>query len=125
MYPHPEEPSEEARKPHNSQIRNGICAADDREISFVPIPEWLGRWALLCTAANDTSNIFAFLDGRLSHSRQDHRSRQFESQQIACRRNDVGRVTYYEDFWTSRHRHVGRHNDLSISVSRSLQPLCD
>ena len=117
MYPHPEEPSEKPRKPHNSQIRNCIRPANDREIPLVPIPEWLRHGAVLCAAANDMSDVFALLDRRLSDSWQDHRSRQFNTQQIARGSNDVGGVTYYENVWMSRYRHVGPHNNLSKLVS--------
>jgi len=120
MHSHPEEPSQEAGKPYKPQIRNCVRAAYDREIPFVPVPEWLRRRALLCTTANHIGNIFALLDRRLSDSREDHLTRRFDTQQIARRSNDVGSVTYYEDIWMPWHRHVGRHNDLSISVSTSV-----
>ncbi len=34
-------------------------------------------------------------------------------------------VTDCKNFWMSRHRKVGSHNNLALSVSRSLQPLSD
>src|SRR2546428_5633800 len=73
MHACPEDPPCKTCKPDEAQVGDRVCSANDREITFIPIPERFRLLTPFHTAPNDVRNVLTFLYSRLSYSRHQHR----------------------------------------------------
>ncbi len=73
MHDCPDYPRCETRKPAEAQVGDGVCSADDREITLIPIPERFRLCTPRHTAPNDIRNVLTFLYSGLSYSGHEHR----------------------------------------------------
>src|SRR6266550_4898175 len=72
MHDCPDYPRCETRKPAEAQVGDGVCSADDREITLIPIPERFRLSTPRHTAPNDVRNVLTFLYSGLSYSGHEH-----------------------------------------------------
>src|SRR5262249_16458785 len=113
MHNCPDDPCWETRELYQPQVSYCVCPAYDCEIALVPVPEWLTFSVSCGTTPNDISDVVAVLDGRLSHSRDDHGVFRLYAKQTPNGSNDMGGVGNCARFWMCGHRQVWADNDLS------------